>query len=63
MQNIGKRKLLSDIEIGEIVGAGRAKDDVEALNEESDKVDSDLGVATEEEQNRVDFAEVCVSVE
>ena len=63
MQNIGKRKLLSDIEIGEIVGAGRAKDDVEALNEESDKVDSDLGVATEEEQNRVYFAEVCVSVE
>ena len=63
MQNIGKRKLLSDIEIGEIVGAGRAKDDVEALNEESDKVDSDLGVATEEEQNRVDFAEVFVSVE
>ena len=63
MQNIGKRKLLSDIEIGEIVGAGRAKDAVEALNEESDKVDSDLGVATEEEENRVYFTEVCLSVE
>ena len=37
--------------------------DVEELNEESDEVDGDLLVAIEEEQNRVDVAEVCVSVE
>ena len=30
------------VEIGEIVGTGRAEDDVEALNEESDEVDGDL---------------------
>ena len=34
-----------------------------ALNEESDEVDGDLEVAIEEEQNHVDVAEVCVSVE
>ena len=28
-----KEKLLSDVEIGEIVEAGRAEDNVEALNE------------------------------
>ena len=55
MQNIEKKKLLSDVEIGEIVEAGRAEDDVEALNEENDEVDG--------EQNHVDVAEVCVSVE
>ena len=33
------------------------------MNEESDEVDDDLEVAIEEEQNRVDVAEVCVSVE
>ena len=55
MQNIEKKKLLPDVEIGEIVEAGRAEDDVEALNEEHDEVDG--------EQNRVDVAEVCVSVE
>ena len=64
VQNIEKKKLLSDVEIGEIVGAGRAEDDVEALNEESDEVYGDLDVATEEEQNlRIDVAEVFVSVE
>ena len=42
VQNIEKKRLLSDVEIGEIVGPGRAEDDVEALNEESDEVDSDL---------------------
>ena len=63
MQNVEKKKLSSLVEIGEIVGAGRAEDDVEALNEESDEVDDDLEIATEEEQNRVDVAEVCVSVE
>ena len=36
VQNIEKKELLSDVEIGKIVGAGRAEDDVEALNEESD---------------------------
>ena len=30
------------VEIGEIVGTGRAEDDVEALNGESDEVDGDL---------------------
>ena len=64
VQNIERKNLLSDVEIGEIVGAGRAEDDVEALNEESDEVHDDLEVAIEEEQNiRIDVAEVCVSVE
>ena len=64
VQNIEKKKLLSDVEIAEIVGAGRAEDDVEALNEESEEVDGDLEIAIEEEQNiRIDVAEVCVSVE
>ena len=35
VQNIEKKKL-SDVEIEEIVGACRAEDDVEVLNEESD---------------------------
>ena len=61
MQNIKKKKLWSDVEIGEIVGAGRAEDDVEALNEDSDEVDGDPEAASEEEQNRIDIAEVCVS--
>ena len=63
VQNIEKKKFLSDVKIGQIAWAGRAEDDVEALNEESDKVDGDLEVANEEEQNRVDVAEGCVSVE
>ena len=64
VQNIEKKKLLSDVEIGEIVVVGRAEDDIEVLNEESDEVDGDLDVAIEEEQNiGIDFAEVCVSVE
>ena len=42
------------LEIGENVGVGRAEDDVERLNEESDEVDGDLEVPIEEEQNRVD---------
>ena len=55
---------MSGVEIGEIVGAGRAEDDVEALNEESDEVHDDLEVAIEEEQNIcIDVAEVCVPVE
>ena len=32
VQNIERKNLLSDVEIGEIVGTGRAEDDVEALN-------------------------------
>ena len=36
VQNIEMKKLQSDVEIGEIVGARRAEDDVEVLNEESD---------------------------
>ena len=47
----------------DVVGTGRAEDDVEAFNEESDDVDGDLEVAIEEEKNRADVAEVCVSVE
>ena len=43
MQNVEKKKLLSDVEIEEIVGAGRAEDDVQALNEESDEVNRDRG--------------------
>ena len=62
-QNIEKKNLLSDVEIGEIVGTGTTEDDVGALNKKSDEVDSDLEVAIEEEQHRVDVAEVCVSVE
>ena len=49
-------KLFSDVETREIVVTGTTEDDVEALNEKSDKVDSDLEVAFEEEQNRVDVA-------
>ena len=60
MQNIEKNKLLPGVEI---VGTGRAEDDVEALNEESDDVDGDLEVAIEQEKNHADVAEVCVSVE
>ena len=64
VQNIEKKKLLSDVEIGEIVGASRTEDDADVLNEESDEVDGDLEVAIEEEQNiRIDVAEVCVPVE
>ena len=63
VQNIEKKKLLSDVKIGEIVGVGRAEDDAEALNEEINETDGDLQVVIEEEQNRVDVAEVCVSVE
>ena len=63
VQNIEKKKLLSDVEIVEIVGAGRAEDYVEALNEENDEVDGGLEVANEEEQNCIDVAKVCVSVE
>ena len=63
VQNIGKKKLFSDVEIGETVGAGRAEDDIEPFNEESYEVDGDLEVANEEELNRIDVAEVCVSVE
>ena len=64
VQNIEKKKLLSDVEIGEFVGASRAEDDADVLNEESDEVDGDLEVAIEEEQNiRIYVAEVCVSVE
>ena len=54
---------MSNVEIGEIVVAGRAQDDVEVLNEKSDDVDGELEVSIEEEQNRVDVAEVFVSVE
>ena len=50
------------LRLGEIVGAGRAEDDVEVLNGESDEVDGDLEIATEEEQNCIDIAEVSVSV-
>ena len=60
VQNIEKKELFPGVEI---VGTDRAEDDVEALNEESDEVDGDLEVAIEEEKNRVDVAEVCVSVE
>ena len=50
------------LRLGEIVGAGRAEDDVEVLNGESDEVDGDLEIATEEEQNSIDIAEVSLSV-
>ena len=60
MQNIEKNNLLPGVQI---VGTGRAEDDVEALNEESDDVDGDLELAIEEEKNRADVGEVCESVE
>ena len=56
VKNIENNKLLSNVEIWEVVGASTAEDDVEALNERSDEVDDDLEVATEEEQNRIDVA-------
>ena len=44
------------------MGAGRRADDVEALNEESDEIDGDLEVATEEQQNCQDVVGfLCVS--
>ena len=63
VQNIETKKLLFYVEIGEIAGTGTTEDDVEALSEKSDEAGGDLEVAIEEEQNRVDVAEVCVSVE
>ena len=38
LQSTENWKLLSGVEIGEIVGADRTEDDVEALNEKSDKL-------------------------
>ena len=35
VQNMEKKKLLSDVEMRETVGVGRAEDDIEKLNEES----------------------------
>ena len=63
VQKIEKKKVLADIERREIFGTGTTEDDVEALNEKSHEVDSDLEVAIEEEQNCVDVAEDCVSVD
>ena len=63
VQNFEKKKLLSHVEIEEIMGVGKEEDVVEALNVESDVVDGDLEVTIEGKQNRVDVAEVCVSVE
>ena len=63
MQNIERKKLLSDVAIGEIVGRVGAENYVEAFTKESDEVDVDLKVAIKEEQNRIDVKEVCVSVE
>ena len=60
VQNIEEKKLLSDVEIRKIRGEGKAEDNVEALNEESDEVDGDLEVAIKEEQDHVDVAEVSV---
>ena len=58
-----KQRLRTQVQNIEIVGAGRAEDDIEPFNEESYEVDGDLEVANEEELNRIDVAEVCVSVE
>ena len=63
VQKIEKKKVLADVERREIFGTGTTEDDVEALNEKSHEVDSDLEVAIEEEQNCVDVAEVCVLAE
>ena len=63
VQNFEKKKLLSHVEIEEIMGVGKEEDVVEALNVESDVVDGDLEVTIEGKQNRVDVAKVCVSVE
>ena len=57
VQNMEKKKLLSDVEIGETVGVRRGEDDIEKLNEESDEVHGDLEVSIEQEENRVDVAE------
>ena len=53
MQNTEKKRLLSNVEIGKTAGAGRADDDVEVLNEESDEVDGDLELAIQDEQNYI----------
>ena len=58
-----KQRLRTQVQNIEIVGAGRAEDDIEPFNEESYEVDGDLEVANEEELNRIDVTEVCVSVE
>ena len=42
VRNIENKNLLSDLQIAEIVDAGMAEDDVEALNKENDEVDGDL---------------------
>ena len=42
VQNIENKNLLSDLQKAEIVDAGMAEDDVEALNKENDEVDGDL---------------------
>ena len=47
MQNIKKKKFLSDFKIWEIVGTGRAEYDVGVLSEKSDEVYCDLEVAIE----------------
>ena len=63
MQNIEKKTLLSYDEIGEIVGASRAEDDTEVLNEKSDEVDGNLEVAIEEEHvSEIVSVERCVDV-
>ena len=42
VQKIENKNLLSDLQKAEIVDAGMAEDDVEALNKENDEVDGDL---------------------
>ena len=42
VQKIENKNLLSDLQKAEIVDAGMAEDDVDALNKENDEVDGDL---------------------
>ena len=48
MRNIEKKRFLSNVEIGQILGTGRAENNVETFNEEGDEVDGNLEVEIEE---------------
>ena len=48
LRNIEKKRFLSNVEIGQILGTGRAENNVETFNEEGDEVDGNLEVEIEE---------------
>ena len=48
LRNIEKKRFLSNVEKGQILGTGRAENNVETFNEEGDEVDGNLEVEIEE---------------